>query len=141
MVKIGDVQVDDGAPKGRAGWSFSYRGSELAVAARKVAAFHRERQGVYETQAVDLEARLREGGMELREQQVTGGPRFAAVLDLDIGNQLAEARNRRDSHRALAGTFEAYVGAFGAAGRDCDKSYHLTVGDVDYFCLHREPSE
>ena len=137
-MKLTDVQVDDGLPKGRAGWSFLYRSEPLAEAAKKQAKWHREREAFYAHEATVSEADLRESAVELREQQVTGGPRFQAVLDQEKGERLADQRQRRDRHAASAKTFEAYAAAFGALSQ---VSFHLTIGDVDYFALHREPGE
>jgi len=136
-MKLSDVQVDDGTPQGRLGWTFLYKGAALRDACVTVAAYHRRRQVFYTEEAERLEGELRKTGLTLREQQVTGGAQFSAVVDTNLGTQLTEARTRRDQHRRDAAQFEAYVGAFQSNG--ADRAYFLTVGDVDYFCLHRNP--
>ena len=138
-MKLVDVTVDEGTPKGRSAWTFNYRAAELQEASERQAAYHREREAYYKEQAEALEVKLREGGIELREQNVTGGPRFAAAVDPEIAEELHQARMRRDAHATKAKRFDAYVGSFGAVGTTV--SYQLTIEDVDYFALHREPGD
>lgn len=138
-MKIQDLVVDEGIPKGKAGWSFSYQAEDLLAASERQAKFHREREAFYTEQATEIEATLREKGVELREQNITGGPRFAAVVDPEIADQLATARQKRDLHASKAKRFEAYSGVFGRPTNTT--SYSLTIEDVDYFALHRDPGD
>lgn len=137
-MKLIDAEIEGTRTDGRSSWTFPYRANAISRAAAKQAAFHRERETHYIGEAERLEATLREKGIELREQQVTGGAQFSAVVDPDLARQLGEARNRRDGHNRSARLFEAYVGAFNETG---DLVRHLTIADIDYFALHREPGE
>ena len=139
MTRLVDLEIKDDRDLGRTTWTFPYDQSDLERASKKQATFHRSRQAYYVGEATRLEALLREKGIELREQQVTGGPQFSAVVDADLGKQLGEARTRRDSHERSARVFEAYAGTFlkGSIGT----IRHLTIADVDFFALHREPGD
>lgn len=136
MVKFSDLLIDDGQPKGRTAFAFPYSGAKLMEASAKQAEYHRQREAFYQSENDRLEVEIREKGLTLREQQVTGGPRFTADLDREAGEQLALARQKRDGHAQSARTFEAYVGAFSTQQ---GQQFFLTIGDVDWFALHRDP--
>lgn len=141
-MKLTDLRVDDGLPHGRAAITFAYTAKKLAAASLRQALFHREREQYYTEEATRLEEELRRSGMELREQNVTGGPQFTAVFDSQLGQQLTDARLRRDRHATAMKKFDTYAGAFAAnAGTNEGNLFWLTIDDVYYFALHREPGE
>jgi hypothetical protein len=137
-MKFMDAQIDLGPPRGRVDWTFPYRGEVLTRAANAQTDYHETRRSFYAGEATRLEGELRDKGIEMREQAVTGGPQFTAVVDPVIGQQLAEARQRRDRHDASVRRFKTYAGAF---TEQPDRTFHLTIEDVDYFALHREPGD
>lgn len=123
--------------EGRDGFRFLYESAKLKEACQLRSLYHRDRQDYYTEQAATLEAKLREKGIELREQQVTGGPQFNAVLDPEISKELQLARQKRDWHRQEAELYEAYSGAFGSS----TTTYWLTIDDVRYFGIYKERDE
>lgn len=133
-MRLVDVEVKERDERGRANWTFAYRSVALIAPCQTRAAFHRGRETYWAEQTAELEAKMREKGIELREQQVTGGTQFSAVVDPDLARRLGDAKAKHDHHRAEARTFEAYVGVFLAT----DATYHLTIADIDYFGLYRE---
>jgi len=135
-VELAELMVNIGSD-GVSETLFRYDSDELQRAAEKQAAYHREREAYWSGEADRLEVEVRTSGVELREQQVTGGAQFHAVIDADLGKQLSDARTKRDYHRAKARRFEAYAGAFGHA----NTTYLLTIDEVDQFALHREAGD
>jgi hypothetical protein len=136
--RIADLTVDVGGD--RDDWTFPYRGEDIAAAAQRQADYHQKRLDHWSAEADRLEEAVREGSVEVREQQVTGGVQFTAVLDQNLGAQLSTARSKRDYHRGRQRTFASYAAAFGAAGQT-GMSHHLSIEDIDFFALHREPGD
>lgn len=132
-MKLEDLEFNE-PPLGRAGFTFQYESATLKAACDKEAGYHRDREAYYDQQASELETQLREKGVELREQQVTGGAQFSAVVDPQLGQMLTVARSKRDTHRQSAELFEAYAGAFGAS----NTVHWLTIDDVRYFGIYIE---
>lgn len=135
-MRIADVQVEDGEQKGRLGQTFPYPAEQIIAAATKMAQYHRARQAFWVDEAERLEGELK-GSVEFRVREQTGGRRTEAILDPERDRALSEAQAKRDGHRASARTFEAYAGAFGRF--PAIREFNLTIADVDYFALHREP--
>ena len=137
MVKLADVLVDQGQAQGRVQFTFPYNGSEIMEACQKQAAYHREREQYYDTEVKALEPKMKRS-VKVKTQQVTGGPQFMAEVNQTIAAQHAEAKQRRDAHAGKAKRFEAYVGAFSTQQ---GIQFRLTIEDVDYFALHRDPGD
>lgn len=135
-MRLEDVEIKL-PDEGRAGFRFVYESEKLKEACQLRSLYHRNRQDFYIEQAATLEAKLREKGVELREQQMTGGPSFAAVVDAEISTELQKARQKRDWHRQEAELYEAYSGAFGSS----TTTYWLTIDDVRYFGIYKEKDE
>ena len=78
---------------------------------------------------------------------MTGGAKFRADVDSNLADELTTAQAKRDSHKHAGQTFRAYAEAFvrvDAAERKAGglrKLVELSIGDVDYFAIHRDPGD
>lgn len=120
------------APGLRDEWEFEYRGSELSASAAKRMAFHAGREAHWDQVAEETEKEIHANGVKLTEQNITGGKRFVAELDVKLGDQLADARRRADAHRDVKEALEAYLLEF---ERTPSRVFSLKVPDLKFFGL------
>lgn len=126
----------------RTDWRFPYTAKELSDAARDQADFHEGRAAHWEAEVATIDGQM-QGSVQLREQQVTGGVQYTAVIDPEVSRRLNDAKARRDRHAERTRTFRAYAEAFGRRlQKDGDDVTHqLSVEDIDFFAIHRDPGD
>ena len=137
-MRLADIEVVTLNNDGRSDFRFPYRDKQLKEACDKEATYHRNREQHWSSEADRLEAEIREKGLELTEQQVTGGAQFGAKVDQILAGQLGTARQRRDHHRSSAENYEAYAGAFTPSP---EQVRYLTIDDIRFFAIYIERPE
>lgn len=122
----------------RRDWTVTYNAGEIAEAARAKAVHHEQRVDHYEVIAGQLEAQIRDHGVELRTTPVSGGDRLTAVLDNDLANQLASARGSAAQHRGWLNEYVALHDMMARAAERGDPTFDVTTDDYTFlFGPHR----
>lgn len=127
------MRYDDYSGTGeRSKWTFSYQAKDLFETTNARAKFHRSRRLHWNEEVRQLEAEIRDKGVELKEIPVTGGHRFEASVDTALGRQFTEAKEKEEAHAKRQEQYDAYVHEF---ERDPEKTYELNMDDLRFFGL------
>lgn len=116
----------------RSAWEFEYTGHSLAPTTFSRMEYHAGRQKYWDEQSKLIEQDIRDKGVKLTEQSVTGGKRFVATVDNALGDRLSEARGKSDRHRSIKESLEAYLFEF---NRTPDRMFSLKLADLKFFGL------
>lgn len=119
-------------PGKRREWTFGVAAERIAEAAAERAAYHEGHEAHWAVEQARLEQEVRDKGMTLHEQQVTGGTNFVASVDAALGRQLNEARSKNESHRTAAEEYRRWERALKLKP---NATLYLDSDDVAYFGL------
>jgi len=117
--------------RGRQDWRTLTRSSKLRRGAQAWANYHDARLAHWQEERAALEDKARAEGVELREQQVTGGSQFIAQLNQALASQLSTAVKKCEEHQRSRDEFEAWALFFTEAGED--QGFHCSASDLRYF--------
>jgi len=116
----------------RNGHTFQFSGTLIGSAATAEHKYHTERVTYWKAEQEKAITQARAAGIEIREQDVTGGKRVDVVIDPTVGIRLQECANKIASHQQAADRFQIEAAAYGTQP---DRSYELEPDDIIYFRL------
>ena len=117
----------------RSDWKVKVPALQVVAAAMEQQAHHLSRQEWWENQQAIAEKDLRENGVEMREQPITGGNRLQAILDPERSRRVEECRGKVESHRQRAEEYQAYIHTLNLIIKEGEGTVELGVSDVQFF--------
>jgi hypothetical protein len=111
---------------------FSFQGERLAEAAKGRREHHESRLEFWQAAMEQAKAAFREGAVEFREQQITGGSRLTAVFDPERQARLDECQRKLTDHKNAAEEYARWERAFTVNGA---ADFELDSEDVAFFGL------
>lgn len=122
----------------RDSWTFQYPAEKVAAAAHERAVYHQSRVEHWTVTRDAVVGDLRDSGLEITEQQVTGGERFDVQFDPAKTKRLSEAQSKIRDHARKQQRYEAFARVL---LRQPTQVLELDVDDVDYFGLADPPAQ
>lgn len=116
----------------RSDWTFQYGGGSLSGAARRQAAYHRERETFWQKEQGVAEVALKEKGFVVEEYAVTGGYQAQAKIDPTLQTRYTDCYKKRMEHQRKA---EEYEGWADVMAKHPGQTFDLHHDDVLFFGL------
>ena len=113
-------------------WKFQYPCSQLQEAAQKKRKYHAERLKWWEIEQKKVMKEVRAKGLDVREQQVTGGKRSEIVIDPTYQRRLDECCSKTEEHRELTNKYQTWERVFEL---NPTVSVDLDADDIQFFGL------
>ena len=113
-------------------WKFQYPCSQLQEVAHEKKENHAERLKWWETQQEGVMKEVRAKGLEVREQQVSGGKRGEIVIDATYQRRLNECYSKIAEHRDLTIEYKTWERVFEL---NPTAKVDLDAEDIQYFGL------
>lgn len=117
----------------RGDWKVKVPALQVVEAATERREHHINRKHWWENQLAIAEKDLRENGVEMREQPITGGNRLQAILDPERSRRVEECRAKVESHRQRAEEYQAYIHTLNLIIKEGEGAVELGVSDVQFF--------
>ena len=114
-------------------WRFQFEAGSVADAARREAAYHRERYAWWLAEQDRVTAEVERSGVQIREFEVTGGRQKQVVIDPTLQGRLSECDRKMQRHTEEAEQYEMWADAMDAM--PTEQIYDLDPEDVRYFRL------
>lgn len=118
---------------GRTNWQLQYSASNLAVEVDRAREYHIDRQDWWENEAAVTRDKIGEDGLQVREQQITGGIRHDVVIDPTLSARLSECESKISGHRSRVETLGSWLDFLRAS----ERTLILTASDADFFEIGR----
>lgn len=115
---------------GRSNWQVQWPATDLRAEVTKAAAYHRQRLTWWAEEAETVKSKIGEDGLQVREQQITGGVRHDVVIDPTLSARLGECEQKQRGHRARA---EALEGFDTFLEQKTGQQVTLLPADVEFF--------
>jgi hypothetical protein len=113
-------------------WKFQYPCSQLQEVARTKKEHHVERLNWWETQQKGVMKEVRAKGLEVREQEISGGRRGEIVIDPTYQRRLNECCSKIEEHRELTTEYTTWERVFEL---NPSATVDLDAEDIQYFGL------
>lgn len=125
-----DVSTYDRALQiGRTNWQVTMPVDDVRGHAESAAKYHRGREEWWRAQSEDVKDTIGVSGLEVREQQITGGMRHDIVIDPGLVQRLNECETKSAGHRTKAEALERFQAFLTARSGPLT----LTPVDADFF--------
>jgi hypothetical protein len=117
-------------------WTFRYKPTEVLAAAKERVKHHAERGKFWTSEYNKAEGQLKKKGFEYREREGSYEHQIEIVGDPELGQRLANCRQKIAEHRKEQELYETWVRALKAkTERQPGEELELTVNDVVFFGL------
>jgi hypothetical protein len=115
-------------------WRVQVSSAKLAAQSQQRAQYHEQRLTWWKDEEAKAREAIRDSGVEYREQQVTGGERFEAIIDPSLSRRLSECGQKINNHRSGADEYLRWA-AFLAAMN----GVALTLSREDFHYFQPKP--
>lgn len=114
-------------------WRFDFSASRVLTGAQHCLSYHGGRLEYWLGEIDNVNAKIKESGVEIRERSFTGGAEFEAVVDQELAKRKQHCQRRIDYHRAQMVAYKSWIAALGS--EEGPRRLGLTVEDVQFFRL------
>lgn len=118
---------------GRTKWTFQYTAADIITAASKKVEHHLERAEWWAKERAKAETAIKESGIEIRENEYTGGAKVEVLVDATLGKRLAECNKKIGYHTHMVDVFMRWQSA--TKRWAADHVEELDIDDVEFFGL------